>query len=318
MTPLTEFLQSSLFVGVMAMVVGVTVMLAVYVGLMAAAAGRDPLRRRLTELTGKPEDTAVRTPSWLRFLHPLTPYLLPHHTGARETLKLKLVRAGFPSEAAALNLYVVKVLLVVLVPVVIVSLLLLRTDLRAVYVVFFGFLAAVAGMWLPDLFLNQRIAQRQLEMTHALPDALDLLVSCTEAGLGLNGALQRVARQMHLSSPLLARELEQVNAEIHSGIDRIAALKNFSVRTGLEEMHGLVSLLSQSLRFGSPIAQILRIYSEEFRDKRAQAAEEQAALVGTKLIFPLVFCIFPSFFIVSVGPAVIGVIRALAGVHFGK
>jgi tight adherence protein C len=169
-------------------------------------------------------------------------------------------------------------------------------------------------MILPNVYLSRHIENRHRDMLNALPDALDLLVSCTEAGLGLNAALQRVAKQMDISSPLLGQELEQVNAEIRGGMDRIAALRNLTHRTGLNEIRGLVSLLSQSVRFGSAVADILRVYAEEFRDKRTQRAEEQAALVGTKLIFPLCFCIFPSFFIVAIGPAVVALVVAFTAV----
>jgi tight adherence protein C len=104
-----------------------------------------------------------------------------------------------------------------------------------------------------------------------------------------------------------------VNAEIRAGVDRVQALRNLADRTGLPDIRGLVALLAQSLRFGTSVGETLRVYSEEFRDKRMQRAEEQAAKIGTKLLFPLVLCLFPGFFLVAIGPALLGVLNALAG-----
>ena len=121
--------------------------------------------------------------------------------------------------------------------------------------------------------------------------ALDLLVVCVEAGLGLAPALQRVSDDLIVSHPELGAELALVNAEMRAGVERTQALKNLADRTGLDDIRGLVALLVQTMRFGTGVADALRIYSEEFRDKRMQAAEEQAALIGTKMIFPLVIAV---------------------------
>jgi tight adherence protein C len=112
---------------------------------------------------------------------------------------------------------------------------------------------------------------------------------------------------------VLAEELALVNAQVRAGVDRVDALKDLADRTGLSDIRGLVSMLAQSMRFGVSIAETLRVYAEEFRDKRMQRAEEKAAMVGTKMIFPLVLCMFPAFFVVTVGPAVLGVLRVLKG-----
>ena len=150
-------------------------------------------------------------------------------------------------------------------------------------------------------------------MTHGFPDALDLLVVCVESGLGLAAAIQRVADELGVSHPELAFELATVNAEIRVGVQREQALRNLADRTGLEDIRGLVGLLVQTMRFGTGIADTLRVYSEEFRDKRTQKAEEQAAKMGTKLVFPLVLFMFPIFFIVAIGPAVLRIIDAFSG-----
>jgi tight adherence protein C len=133
-----------------------------------------------------------------------------------------------------------------------------------------------------------------------------------ESGLGLGPAIQRVAEEINVSHPELSMDLAMVNAEMRAGMQREEALRNLADRTGLPDIRGLVGLLVQSMRFGTSVADALRIYSEEFRDKRMQAAEEQAAKIGTRMIFPLVLCMFPVFFIVAVGPAALRIIDAFS------
>lgn len=171
--------------------------------------------------------------------------------------------------------------------------------------------ACFTGMLIPNRLLNQRCQERQAMFLRSFPDSLDILLVCVEAGLGLNAAIQRVADELTISHPLLAEQYAMINEEIRIGVDRVEALHNLAVRTGLKDAENLVNLLAQSMKYGVSVVETLRIFSSELRLKRMQRAEEQAAMVGTKLIFPLVLCIFPAFFIVIVGPAVIGVIKAL-------
>jgi len=179
-------------------------------------------------------------------------------------------------------------------------------------VVFYAILAMFVGLMLPNFVLNRLVNRRQRALRNAFPDALDLLIVCVESGLGLVAALQRVAGELQVSHPELAAELGRINAEIQAGMERDQALRNLSERTGLDDIRGLVGLLIQSMRFGTSIADALRVYSEEFRDKRMQRAEEIAATLGTKMIFPLIFCFFPSFFLVAIGPAAIRLVAAFA------
>lgn len=177
-------------------------------------------------------------------------------------------------------------------------------------------IAAVAtgiGWLLPALYVDKRKEGRMTRLRRAFPDALDLMVVCVESGLALPQAMERVAEEMLVSQPELAEELAQVNNEIRAGIPSTQALKHLAERTGLDDVQGLVSLLAQSIRFGTSVADTLRVYAEEFRDRRTQAAEEQAAKVGTKLVFPLIFCLWPSFFLVAIGPVIVGILRT-----FGK
>jgi tight adherence protein C len=171
-------------------------------------------------------------------------------------------------------------------------------------------IAAAVGLLAPNYVLSKSLQRRLRLLRNGFPDALDLLVVCVESGLGLGPALQRVADEITVSHPELSLELATVNAEMRAGVQREKALKNLGERTGLPDIRGLVALLVQSMRFGTSVADALRIYSEEFRDKRMQAAEEQAAKIGTKMIFPLVLFMFPVFFVVAVGPAALRIIDA--------
>ena len=174
----------------------------------------------------------------------------------------------------------------------------------------------MAGVVAPALVLERRVTGRQVRLRRGLPDALDLLVVCSEAGLGLKAGLQRVSDDIYVSHPELAEELELVNAQTRVGVENVVALKDLSDRTGLEDIRGLVSTLSQSMRFGTSLAETLRVYSEEMRDKRIQRAEEVAAKLSTKMLFPLIFCVFPSFFVVALGPPFLGALAALRGIGY--
>ena len=154
-----------------------------------------------------------------------------------------------------------------------------------------------------------RTAKRKKRLFRGFPDALDLLVVCVEAGMGLDMAIHRVGEEIGLTHPELAEELKLLNLELRAGKTRNSALRNLSKRTDIEDVKSLVTLLIQTDRFGTSIAQALRVYSDSFRTTRYQRADEIAAKMGTKLIFPLAFCMFPSFFVVAVGPALIQIFR---------
>jgi tight adherence protein C len=177
-------------------------------------------------------------------------------------------------------------------------------------ITFVALMLCFFGTLLPGIWLDRKVATRHRLLRNGFPDALDLLTVCVESGLGLTQALQRVAEELDVSHPELAAEIAQVTAQMRAGVDREVALRNLATRTGLDDVRGLVSLLAQTLRFGTGISDALRVYSEDFRDRRMQRAEETAAKMGTKLIFPLVICLFPSFFVVAVGPAAIRLTEA--------
>lgn len=168
-----------------------------------------------------------------------------------------------------------------------------------------------AGYCLPDAWLNWKIRSRQRELTEHFPDAIDLMRLCVEAGLGLDASMSRVEREIRLTCSPLYEELHLVNLELRAGASRERALKNLAHRVGLSDVDSLVAMLIQVERFGTNIAESLRIHSETLRTNRRRQAEEQAAKVPVKLLFPMIFCIFPSLMVALLGPALINIIRML-------
>jgi len=278
----------------------------------------DPVRRRLQAL----ETAGGRnTRSWGAVIadavQPFARYLMPTSGKEHGTMQERFIRAGIYSPRAMPVFYGVKTVLAILFLVGWMLASSLLPKLTSQQVIVFGAMAAFIGLMIPNFVLNRKVESRQRALRHAFPDALDLLVVCVESGLGLAAGLQRVGIELEVSHPELAGELERVTAEMQAGLEREAALRNLATRTGLEDIRSLVGLLVQTMRFGTSVADALRVYSEEFRDKRTQAAEELAAKLGTKMIFPMVLCFFPGFFVVAVGPAIIRLVAAFSnsGTH---
>jgi len=171
--------------------------------------------------------------------------------------------------------------------------------------------AASAGYFFPMLWLRYAISQRKEKLQDAFPDALDLMVVCVEAGLGLDAAISRVSSEIRFAHRELAEEFHLVALELRTGLSRAEALKNLSRRIDLEEVSSLVALLVQTDKFGTSIGQSLRVHSDSMRVNRQLRAEELAAKIPVKILFPLVCFIFPSVFVVIVGPAAIKIVRTL-------
>lgn len=174
-------------------------------------------------------------------------------------------------------------------------------------------LGALLGWMLPFIYVRLRMRKRQDELQRSLPDALDLMVVCVEAGLGLNQALLRVGEEMDRLSPPMSEELTLVSLEIRAGTPRAEALRNLSKRTGLSDIESLVGMLIQTDRFGTSVARALRTHSDALRTKRRQRAEEAAAKTSVKMLFPLVFFIFPAMFVVILGPAAFHLTEVFGG-----
>ncbi|MGL6072219.1 type II secretion system F family protein, partial [Craterilacuibacter sp.] len=172
-------------------------------------------------------------------------------------------------------------------------------------------LAAGSGYYLPNLWLARKVRLRQREIFENFPDAIDLMLVCVEAGLGVDAALAKVADEMQIKSVTLAQELHLVNLELRAGSSKDKALRNLAMRTGVPEVESLVAMLVQAERFGTSIGDALRVHAEELRTKRRQRAEEAAAKIPLKLLFPLIFFIFPALLLVLLGPAFISIQRVL-------
>jgi tight adherence protein C len=177
--------------------------------------------------------------------------------------------------------------------------------------ILFGLAAAAFGYLMPAMVLARLAAARQRRIQLSLADALDLLVVSVEAGLGLDQALQRVGDELAETHTDLSEELRLVNLELRAGKARPDALRNLAERTGVDDLSSLVAVLVQTDKFGTSVAQSLRVHSETLRTKRRQRAEETAAKTGVKMVFPLVFCIFPAIWVVTIGPAAIRFVQVL-------
>jgi len=272
----------------------------------------DPVRRRLAGSAAEKGPNGRLLLTIQTLLGPATEWVLPKSEVERSKVTKQLTYAGFRAPNALQLFYCIKVLLLLILPAAVLLAAQWFPGLTTAKLLLYVAIAALAGMMVPGTVLERLVKRRLRSLRHGFPDALDLLVVCVEAGLGLSAAIQRVADEIVVSHGELARELSLVNAEIRAGVDRSQALRNLADRTGLDDIRGLVSLLIQTMRFGTSVADALRVYSEEFRDRRMQKAEEEAAKIGTMLIFPLVFCLFPSFFTVAIGPAVIRLVAVFS------
>jgi tight adherence protein C len=177
-----------------------------------------------------------------------------------------------------------------------------------------GAFMALIGYLIPGVVLAWRVDRRRTQIRNGLPDALDLLVVCVEAGMSLDQALQKVSDELELVHPVLAQELRTVMTEIRAGKPRLEAMRNLAHRTQVDDLQSFVALIVQTDRFGTSIAQALRTFAASARTKRRQRAEERAQKLGVKLVFPLVFCLFPALYVVTLGPAVIQFVRIFFGV----
>jgi tight adherence protein C len=226
-------------------------------------------------------------------------------------LQRRLAMAGYHGFKAALVYSIAEIALAVLGFVLVFFVAGLRTGW------FFGVGGAIVGFLLPGLVVSRKIANRKKQIQNGLPDALDLLIISLEAGLALDQALLKCSEELAVSYPPLAHEFQMVNIETRAGKPRLEALKNFSRRTQVDDVRALVTMLVQTDRFGTSVAQALRTHAEESRVKRRQRAEEKAAKLSVKLIFPLVFFLLPAFFVVVIGPAAIKFIEFFSNTEIG-
>jgi tight adherence protein C len=220
-------------------------------------------------------------------------------------LRLRLVQAGYRRDEALTIFFGIRIAFALLLFLLFSSPLLGRPNLL------FALGGLGLGFLLPGMILARRAKARAHRIRLALADMLDLLVVSVEAGLGLDQALSRVGSELAFAYPELSDELRLINLELRAGKPRSEALRNLADRTGVDDLSSLVTMLIQTDKFGTSVAQSLRVYSETLRTKRRQRAEESAAKTGVKMVFPLVFCIFPAIWVVTIGPAAIRFVTVL-------
>jgi tight adherence protein C len=228
--------------------------------------------------------------------------VVPKSPKEMSKLRRRLTAAGYRSLTLAIVYGAAEVIL----PFVFGGTLLLVLGFSKWYVALLG---AAVGYVAPSMWLARKTALRQKQIRNGLPDALDLMIVCIEAGSGIDQSLVKTSDELDISYPALAEELRLITTEIRSGKPRLEAFKNFASRTKVDEVRSLVAMLVQTDRFGTSVAQALRTHAEVSRTKRRQSAEERAAKIGVKLVFPLVFCLFPGLYVAILGPAVVDYVR---------
>ena len=283
--------------------------LVIAAGAMAFAPGATTaIERRLGEVTGTPVKASSDDPGYDRVMIDALKKIgniAPQSRSEMGKLQARLVAAGYRNHEAITVFFGIRLGCALVVFALLASPLIIRPNLPVALV------GCALGYLVPSMLLGRLAKKRQHKIRLGLPDALDLLVVSVEAGLGLDQAIQRVGTELNFAHPDLSEELRLINLELRAGKARVDALRNFADRTGVDDVQSLVAMLVQTDKFGTSVAQSLRVHSDTVRTKRRQRAEEAAAKTGVKMVFPLVFCIFPAIWVVTIGPAVIKFIEVI-------
>ncbi|HWW70261.1 MAG TPA: type II secretion system F family protein [Duganella sp.] len=242
---------------------------------------------------------------------PFSRLSLPEEGWERSPLRTRFMNAGWRSASAPSLYFAAKTVLALGVPGLAALLMITWGAVPQKGFLFLLLLAASIGYYLPNAVLSRKASGRCREIFETFPDALDLLTVCVEAGLSLERALAKVAGEIHIKSVALAQELQLVLMEMRAGFSKERALRNLALRSGVEDVDTLVAMLIQSERFGTSMGDSLRVHSDNLRGKRSVQAEEAAAKIALKLLFPLIFCIFPTLMLVLIGPAGIQIYRSV-------
>jgi len=289
-----------------------------FLGVMSALVGVFGLRVRVAERLGRSQSSApgVDVQDWTRraaeTIRPLGEFV-PRSAEEMSRQERKLVQAGIRGRDSVFVFYGIQVgVFVVLLLTFLLAGLLFQNPILYLLLAVFG------GAALPDIWLSRRTSSRQMAIQHALPDAMDLAVISMEAGLGLDQTLMRVGQEFEDVHPVLSEEFRLHNLEMNLGRTRVQAFRNLADRTGVEDLRALVAILIQTDRFGTSIADALRMFSDTLRTKRQQRAEERAAKLPVKMIIPMVLFIFPAVGVVILGPAVISILTNLLPVLSGN
>jgi tight adherence protein C len=304
--------------------VGISAAAACLVAIATTRAFPDHGRRRLQAVFAS--DAPPANPVWHAFRNQMVRLarLIGRISGPAQQedpapVRIKLLNAGLSAQMAMPLYFGAKTLLALVLPgSLLAALTLSGRPVPTVQMMALLLAASTLGYYLPAAWLSHRIEKRQREIFESFPDATDLMMVCIEAGLGLDAALARVAGEIRTESTACADELQRVILEMRAGAQRSEALGRLAMRTGVEEVAVFASMLAQAERFGSSIGDSLRVFSEEMRVRRRQRVEELAAKIPLKLLFPLVFCILPSLFLVLLGPAFIEIYRVLLPIMNGQ
>lgn len=266
------------------------------------------VEQRLQGIAGFPEKTSW-TETVVKVAGPLARLSSPEGEWENSPLRLRFLHAGIRHADARLLFFAAKTLLPLLLATLAFFALRGLNQTSGLTLLFYVMASALVGCYLPNLVLSWKTRRRQREVFENFPDATDMMLVCIEAGLGLDAALGKVAEEMRRKSVALAEEIHLTNLEMRAGGTREKALRNLALRTGVEEVGIFAIMLTQADKFGTSIGESLRVFSDDLRHKRQVRAEESAAKVPTKMLFPLVVCIFPSIIMVIMGPAVIQIVR---------
>jgi tight adherence protein C len=299
-------MASPLVISLVAVFIGIALVSGLAVsGLLSWA---NPERRRLRNLASAPTGVLREGTELVEMPNPALRGLskaLPKSPKQLGRLRRQLATAGYHRLSAAVVFSVARIV----VPVLGAILPLLLFGMTDGWMVAIG--SAIVGYLVPDFVLARKTRARARQIENGLPDALDLIIVCVEAGSSLDQSIVKASDELGITHPALAEELQMVTTEIRAGKPRLEAFRNFASRTKVDDVRGLVAMLTQTDRFGTSVAQALRIHADTSRTKRRQRAEERAGKVGVKLVFPLVLCIFPAVYVVCIGPVVVLIYRAL-------
>ncbi|WP_316153316.1 type II secretion system F family protein [Cupriavidus sp. BIC8F] len=268
---------------------------------------------------GEPDRQHAWLDKLVQWAQPVSRLSLPKQGWEHSQLRVRFMNAGWRNASAASLYFAAKTVLAVALPMIGLLAASGQPELQdqQVMLLLLAVLGAI-GYYLPSIVLARKVAQRQRTVFEEFPDMIDLLTVCVEAGLGLDAALMRVADELALRCPVLADEVQLMLLELRSGFSKEKALSNLSLRTGVEDVDKFASMLIQADRFGTSLGESLRVLSDMLRTKRRMRAEEQAAKIALKLLFPLIFTIFPSLLLVLLGPAFIQIYRVLLPTMTGQ
>jgi tight adherence protein C len=294
------------------LIISALIFMAVSLGLASAYMFLAPNKtHQRLKLMAAPAAGGEWTETVVKVVGPLARLSSPHGDWESSPLRIKFLNAGIRGDNARLVYYGVKSLLPMVLALLAFVTLRAMNNTEGLTSLMYVLIAALIGCYLPNFVVHWMRKTRQREIFETFPDATDLMLVCVEAGLGLDASLTKVAEEISRKSVALAEELHLTNLELRAGSTREKSLRNLALRTGVDEVGTFATMITQAEKFGTSIGDSLRVFSDDLRHKRQAMAEERAAKIPTKMLIPLVLCIFPSIIMVILGPAMISIIRTM-------